>query len=87
MRSEMALEDETSSEEGLVCPYCGDCNEDAWDFAKPDEMERVTMCYACNREFTAMAYATITYIGTPIAPPPDLSHIAGKPPAAGRMVP
>lgn len=51
-------EDETTSTNEMICPYCGDENTDSFEYGE-DEGERV--CGKCSREFNYIREITITY--------------------------
>jgi transcription elongation factor Elf1 len=57
--------EETSSEEGLICPYCGQTDLDAWELQNGSECGE-TDCGSCGREFRWSTYTSITYYGKPM---------------------
>jgi len=52
----------------VTCPYCGYVNEDQCDyeFNKPYGDENSFICGSCNREFTVIENASISYNSYPI---------------------
>ena len=57
--------EETSSESGLICPYCGNEDRDAWEMIGDSECGE-TECGQCEREFRWSIYTSTTYYGKPM---------------------
>lgn len=58
--------EETSNDEGVVCPYCGTLDRDAWELLGDSECGE-TECDSCEREFRWSTFTQTTYYGKPIA--------------------
>jgi len=56
--------EKTSSESGLICPYCGDEDRDAWEMTAC-ATEGDTECGNCGKSFSWNVYTSITYYGYP----------------------
>ena len=55
---------ETEFEDDIVCPWCGtrhDSFDVDEDYSFMDECEYETQCHECDRDFTYIAYVSITF--------------------------
>lgn len=55
--------DETSSDDNLICPYCGD--ESQVETESYNETERIETCFKCKKKFYAHEEFSVTHYGTP----------------------
>lgn len=47
------------SEDGLICPYCGGIDEDAWEYGSMDDKE--IECCDCGKTYLATTEYSATY--------------------------
>ena len=58
--------EETSSEEGLICPYCGHLETAAFELERDGASGGEVECAGCERSFLWVVSWSSTYYGQPL---------------------